>query len=202
MHGTPVNKGFHVKLIERITTEMAREKVTFEERVQVLLDRDEAKPIASRDGGTEYMRVLDHDKRIMFCPPALEAAIKASGAKAGDLISIDQLTTGTGRSARTHWDVAIISDPEPAAPARRAGAATVPAAAPGRPAAAQPAAPPADRDTAAQAAAMASAFRAAILATGDAEQHAAAMGIRDLVLSDAETITRVALSIYIQGARQ
>ena len=171
---------------------MAREKVTFEERVQVLLDRDEGKAVESRTGATEYMRVLDNDQRIMFAPAALEASIQASGAKAGDLIQIDKVKQG-----RTWiWEVAILSDMPPARQAR-------PAAQPAQQRAAAPPArqaQPAQSEITHEALAMTTAFMAAIQAAGEAEAYAVQQGMRDFSLSN-ERITNLAITIYIQRAK-
>jgi hypothetical protein len=175
---------------------MAREKVTFEERVQVVLDRDEGKPVESRTGATEYMRVLDNDQRIMFAPAALEAAIKDSGAKAGDLIQIDQLKHGR----TTRWEVAILSDMPPAQPARQERTAAQPAQ---QRAAAPPARPqqaPRPSEISAEAIEMTTAFMAAIQAAGEAEAYAVQQGMRDFSLSN-ERITNLAITIYIQRAK-
>jgi hypothetical protein len=87
MHETRMNKGFHATQRK----EAMRNKITFEERVQILLDKDEAKKVDGRTG-PEYMRVCDNDASIIFAPRALEAAIQAAGARAGDIVQIDRLT--------------------------------------------------------------------------------------------------------------
>lgn len=159
---------------------MAREKITFEpgQPVQVQLDKSDSKPIEGRNG-TDYMRVCDRDQRIMFCPEALELAITESGAAAGDVIEIR--TTGKGKNLR--YSVGIVGQPQPAA--------------------ARPHSPRASSTAAAvDAALMADAYAAAILATGQAEEHAVRAGVRDLHLTDADTITRVALTIFIQRSKE
>ncbi len=170
-----------------------RNKITFEQRVQVLLDKDEPKQVDGRSG-PEYMRVCDNDASIIFAPPALEAAIQAAGARAGDVIQIDRLTRGKA----VEWQVGIIGDTShPPEQLRARTAAALRTAAPAAAAPARPTGPAIRSDAAEDAAAMAAAFAAAIIATGEAEQHAARAGIRELRLTDRETITRVALSIYI-----
>src|ERR1700744_2546439 len=86
-----------------------REKITFEpgQAVRVTLDNDTGKPVDGRTG-TQYMRVVDDDQRIIFADPALEQAIVESGATAGDVVQIIKI--GTGKRAR--WDVAIMGEPQ------------------------------------------------------------------------------------------
>jgi hypothetical protein len=167
-----------------------RDKIKFEPGVAVraLLDKNESKPIEGRNG-TDYMRVVDNDERIMFCPEELEEAIHQSGAAAGDVIQITQ--KGKGRTAR--WEVGIIGDtrqgqPRPAAPP----AAPQPAATPIAPA----------RTITAPAVEMTAAFIAAIQATREAEAYAAREGLRNFHACDTDTITRIALTIFIQGAKR
>jgi hypothetical protein len=145
------------------------------------------------------MRVCDNDASIIFAPPALEAAIQAAGARAGDVIQIDRLTH-TDRQTRkkvVDWEVAIVGDAqEPQPPARPA---------PAQRAAAPPAAaarPPAHREITSDAAELVSAYAAAIEATAAAEQYAAATGLRDIRFSDRETITRLAVTVFINRSEK
>jgi hypothetical protein len=183
-----------------------REKITFEpgQEVQAKLDRTESKPVASRNGGTEYMRVCDDDERIMFAPEGLELAITESGATAGDVISIRQM----GRGKTTRWDVAIVGDVPAAAPqpAPRSQRGPQPAARLAMSNTQQLAErediQPPQRSISSDAAELASAYAAAIEATAAAESYAAAAGVRDIRFSDKETITRLAMTVFIARSKQ
>jgi hypothetical protein len=184
---------------------MQREKITFEasQPVQVKLDRSESKPIDGRNG-TDYMRVCDDDARILFAPEGLELAITESGAAAGDII---QITKIPGRGKEIIWNVGIVGDQEqPAPPPRRQPA-------PRNTSQPQPAAQLATRERkqpaepaaigiSSEATEMTAAYVAAIQATTAAEAYAQRLGMPAVFrISDGDTITRVALSIYIQRAK-
>jgi hypothetical protein len=168
-----------------------REKITFTagKAVRTMLDQPEGKPVDGKNG-PQYMRVCDNDQRIMFIEPELEEAIKQSGATAGDAIQITQI--GKGRTAA--WDVGIIADTRPIQPR--------PPAPSFRPPAAAAALAPPERQITGDAAQLTAAYVAAIEATAAAEAYASQHAIRDLHLADADTITRCALSIYIQRAKE
>jgi hypothetical protein len=177
-----------------------REKVKFSEKtpVMVKLDFNDGTECTSRTGETQYQYTVDDDKRIMYVDPPIRNYILAEGARAGDVIRI----TKYGADAR-QWMV------ERALPAVRGAAAFPPleaAAAPRQqhiagPTAADETPAPKARAIDTEALRMAASFSAAIEATAAAEQYAAAAGVRSLTLSDRETITKVALSIYIQRAK-
>jgi hypothetical protein len=162
-----------------------REKVKFSEKTPVLvkLDFNDGTECTSRTGETQYQYTVNDDAGIMYVDPPIRNYIQAEGAKAGDVIRI----TKFGADAR-QWVVEKALSPV-------RGAAAFPAT----PASSQPQAP--TRAIDAEAARMAASFSAAIEATAAAEQYAAAAGIRSLTLSDRDTITKVALSIYIQRAK-
>jgi hypothetical protein len=175
-----------------------REKIELKPGViRTQIDRTQSKPIEGRDGATEYMRICDDDERILFCPAGLEAAIAESGAQAGDIIEIAQ--KGKGKSAT--WSVGIVSATKPHTLTRPNGPALHQHAALGiTEADAQPARPTATRQVSTDTTDMAAAYMAAIEATTAAEQYATHAGL-ELNLTTADTITRVALSIYIQQTR-
>lgn len=173
-----------------------REKLIIEpgQTVQVSLDKEDGRPVESRTGKTEYMRVVDHDERIIFAPLELETAIKASGANAGDVIQIT-------RRGKTAWDVAIVQEdpryarnPEHYRPTRPKNIVTLPAVAQVAPA------PTPAREITADAAEMTSAFVAAIEASQAAEQYAEGVGLRDFRLNT-DAIRALAVTIYIQRAK-
>lgn len=171
-----------------------REKLIIEpgQTVQVSLDKEDGRPVESRTGKTEYMRVVDHDERIIFAPLELETAIKASGANAGDVIQIT-------RRGKTAWDVAIVHEdpryarnpehyrPTPSKVIRQAASTPVPVAAPAR-------------EITGDAAEMTSAFVAAIEASQAAEQYAEGVGLRDFRFTK-DDIRALATTIYISRTK-
>lgn len=171
-----------------------REKITFQPGRPELVKLDFGPDGIEREGrtGPQYMYTCDDDRRIMFVDPPVRELILETGAQEGDSVRI------TKGARKGNWRVDRI-ETEPAQPMQRAAAppAIDRAAAP-RPAA-QPEA--AARLITAEAADMTAAFVAAIEATGAAEAYAPTAGVRDLALTRADTITRVALAIYI-GRRQ
>lgn len=172
-----------------------REKITFTpgQKVIATLDQNAGKPVDGRSG-PQYMRVVDNDSRIMFIEPALEQAISESGAGAGDVIQILQI--GKGKAAR--WDVGIVS--ETREPARPHNAEATPPAKVRQSETNTPAAPA--RQITRDAIQMTEAYAAAIEATAAAEAYATLHNLRDLRLSDPETITRLAITVYIQRGKE
>jgi pyruvate/2-oxoglutarate dehydrogenase complex dihydrolipoamide acyltransferase (E2) component len=65
----------------------------------------------------------------------------------------------------------------------------------------QPPAAPAQREITSDAAELASAYAAAFEATAAADQYAKAAGVRDLRFSDKETITRLAMTVFIARSK-
>jgi hypothetical protein len=186
-----------------------REKLTIEpgNKAVVHLDRNEGKPVESRSGKTEYMRILDHDARIIFAPEELEQAITASGATKGDVIQIERITS-------SRWDVAIVhsarttdrdapidlSPDKVTTGLRQWSSKPQPIAAVAPRQLAQAPLPPARGTIDTDAATMTAAFMSAMEAAKAAEQFAEREGLRDFRLNS-DAIRSLAVTIYIQRTK-
>lgn len=187
-------------MAQRRKYNMPRELLRPQTNVPLIVRLDFGADGVPREGrtGTDYMYTVNDDAAIMFLPPQAAAAIRATGAQAGDEIAIVK----RGAGARATWEVERVEEEpadayEPPPPPRQQPARSAPATPTRQP---QPQAqqPPAGQQAAASQ--LAGALCAAIDATIEAQRYAAR---KTLALQFApEDIRAFALSIYIASRKE